>query len=194
MYSLTSLDANGKILQIVTGQTEDVYSIGIHPDAVSFQQSAPPSMDYYWENAWVAMLPQPDPNSTFNYITKVWEDGRLLADVKVSQKMVINLSRAKANQTSFTYETKQIAVDALSRSDIEGTNGYVLANHSFPSGWPGGWKCMDNTYVAIADVATWNLFYAAMVNQGTANFTKAQTLKAAIDAAITITEVEAIVW
>lgn len=137
---------------------------------------------------------QPTPNSTFNYVTKVWEDTRLLADVKDAQKMVINLSRAKANQTSFIYETKEIAVDALSRSDIEGTNGYVLANNSFPAGWPGGWKCMDNTYVPITAIATWNLFYAAMVNQGTANFAKAQTLKAAIDAATTIAEVEAIVW
>jgi hypothetical protein len=146
---------------------------------------------------WIdSAVVKPYPDSIWMPIEQTWwqPPSLPLADVKAARKEYVNAARLTANRTSFTYETKEIAVDVLSRSDIDGANGYILANNSFPAGWPGGWKCMDNTYVPITAIATWNLFYAAMVNQGTANFTKSQTLKAAIDAATTIAEVEVIVW
>lgn len=104
------------------------------------------------------------------------------AKLLVAKRAEINAARYKANTTTFPYGGKLIACDALSRSDIDGVNGYVALNGTLPVGFPNQWKAVDNTYVAIPDVATWNLFYTAMVAEGASNFAHSQTKKAAIDA------------
>lgn len=58
----------------------------------------------------------------------------------------------------------------------------------------GAWKAMDNSYVAIPDVGTFKAMHAAMTAQGTVNFGHSQTLKAALAAATTVEQIEAIVW
>lgn len=135
---------------------------------------------------------QPSPNHVFNYTTKQWEDPRTLADLKAAKNAAINAARLKANQSHFTFAGKQIAVDPLSRSDIDAAHGAILMLGAMPGGWPGGWKAMDNTIVPIADLATWGQFYGAMVAQGTANFAHAQALKAQLASATTPEEVAAV--
>lgn len=117
-----------------------------------------------------------------------------LAELKVLKKAEITKARENASIGEFTFLSKQISCDALSRSDIDGTNGYVALFNEFPGGWPGAWKAIDNTYVPITDVAAWKEFYSAMVSQGTANFIKSQTLKAQVDACTTKAQVSAITW
>lgn len=123
-----------------------------------------------------------------------WVDARSLAEAKAAKNLEINASRLAANTSYFTFNGKQIAVDALSRSDIDASNGIISLTGALPGGWPGAWKAMDNTYVAIPDIATWTAFYAAMVTQGTANFVYSQQLKAALAAATTLEQVDAIYW
>jgi uncharacterized membrane protein YccF (DUF307 family) len=96
----------------------------------------------------------------------------------------INAWRLSASYSTFPYGGKLIACDALSRSDIDGVNGYVALNNALPAGFPGAWKATDNTYVTVADVATWKLFYAAMVATGAANFAHSQDLKAQMAAIV----------
>ena len=115
-------------------------------------------------------------------------------NAKTAKALEINLARAAANQSTFTFAGKQIACDQLSRSDIDAINGRVATRGTLPPSFPGAWKAVDNTYVGIPDVATWNAFYDAMVAQGTVNFVKAQTLKAALAAANTPAEIAAVTW
>lgn len=153
--------------------------------------------DYYHDFATGTLVKipiKPSNDHVFNYVTKQWEDQRTLEQVKRAADQRINAARLQANQTSFTYLGKEIAADPLSRSDIDAINGEVANAGAFPAGWPGGWKCIDNTYVAITTVDDWKAFYTAMVNQGLVNFAHAQTLKAQIAAATTIAEVEAVQW
>lgn len=117
-----------------------------------------------------------------------------LAELKAAKNAEINAARLAANFSTFTHAGKQIACDQLSRSDIDGTNGFVSLYGAMPPGWPGGWKAVDNTYVAIADVAAWMAFYASMFAAGNANFAKAQALKTQLDAATTAEQVAAIAW
>lgn len=135
---------------------------------------------------------QPSPSHTFNYTTKEWEDRRTLADVKAAKNSAINQARAAANSSTFPFQGKQIAVDQLSRSDIDATHGAILMLQALPPGWPGAWKAVDNDFVPIPDVATWGQFYGAMVATGTANFNHSQALKAQLAAASTLAEVEAV--
>jgi hypothetical protein len=123
-----------------------------------------------------------------------WTVSTPLADLKTSKNAEINAARMTANMTSFSYGGKAIACDALSRSDIDGINGYVTLNGVLPPGWGGAWKAIDNTYVAISTVDDWKAFYASMVGQGQTNFSHAQDLKAQLAAATTPDQVAVITW
>lgn len=137
---------------------------------------------------------RPTKYHVFNYGTKQWIDPRTLAELQAARRAYINASRLAANQTYFTHEGKQIAADALSRGDIDGINGQVANTGDFPAGWPGAWKCLDNTWLPVTTIAQWKALYTSMVNQGTANFAHAQALKGQIDATTAPEQVAAVVW
>jgi hypothetical protein len=117
-----------------------------------------------------------------------------LDELKAAKNAEINQARATANTSTFTHDGKAFGCDALSRSDIDGVNGYVALYGALPPAFPGAWKAADNSYYPIADVAAWKAFYASMVAIGTANFVHAQELKAQLAAATTPAAVAAIVW
>lgn len=119
---------------------------------------------------------------------------RSLSEIKLIKNTEINAARAAANGGTFAHDGKTFACDALSRSDIDGVNGYVALFGALPPDFPGAWKAADNSYLPIADVAAWKAFYASMVAQGAANFAHAQALKAQLAAAETPEAVAAIVW
>lgn len=115
-------------------------------------------------------------------------------ELKAAKNAEINAARAVANTSTFAHGGKAFSCDQLSRSDIDGVNGYVAIYGALPPGFPGAWKAVDNTYLPIADVEAWKVFYTAMVAQGAANFAHAQELKAQLAAATTPEAVAAIVW
>jgi hypothetical protein len=114
--------------------------------------------------------------------------------LKLAKNAEINESRLKANLTTFQHNGKAFACDQLSRGDIDGINGYVGTRGALPPNWIGGWKAVDNSIVAIADVNAWNAFYDSMIAQGQANFAHSQTLKSQLAAATTKAQVNAIAW
>lgn len=136
------------------------------------------------------------------YEANVARDGLMLkpapafdAAAKKSQKNAqINLWRAAANSSTFTHGGKTIACDPLSRSDIDAVAGSIGLTGDYPANFPLQWKAVDNTYLELADVDAFKDFYAAMVAQGTLNFVHSEQLKAALAAATTQAEIDAIVW
>lgn len=117
-----------------------------------------------------------------------------LTQARLVQNGKINKWRQDANFSFFTYNGKQIACDALSRSDIDGTNGYIANTNKLPPYWPGGWLAKDNTYVSIGSIDQWHAFYTAMYGQGLVNFGKGQTLKQQLKKALTLEAIRAVVW
>lgn len=128
------------------------------------------------------------------YVNTPAEDASALVAAKVARNTLINAWRAAANQTYFVHAGKQIACDALSRSDIDAVAGSVSLNGAFPVGFPGAWKAVDNSYLSLPDVAAFKAMYASMTLQGTINFEHSQTLKAALAAATSLEEITAITW
>lgn len=169
-------------------------------DAAGYLQTLQTNSDDEAETpvGYVVLVAEPSvaPASGMHYhvASETWVNTRTLEEYKELKSQEINLGRAKANGSFFTYLGKNISCDALSRSDIDAVSSELSLTDSFPAGWPGGWKCMDNTYVPITDKATWIAFLQAMTTQGTTNFLHAQTKKAEIESATTIAEVEAVVW
>jgi hypothetical protein len=162
---------------------------------VSLDDYPMPENVSHWDiDHWVERSVSTDASHLWNPVTHTWFDPRTLAGVKVAKNSEINAARASANQTVFYFQSHPIQVDALSRSDIDGVNGAVALNGVMPTGWVGGWKTADNSFVSIPDVATWKDFYQAMVAQGQTNFAHSESLKALLVTATTIAEVEAIVW
>ena len=106
----------------------------------------------------------------------------------------INAERERRTFDTFEHAGKTISCDTLSRSDIDGINGYVALNGVFPDIWPGSWKCADNSYLPITTVDEWKAFYGSMVAAGSVLYAHAQELKAALALAKTAEEVAAVVW
>lgn len=117
-----------------------------------------------------------------------------LSQIKTAKNEEINLARDAANTSSFAHGGKTFSCDQLSRSDIDGVNGYVALYGALPPGFPGAWKAVDNTYLPIPDIEAWKTFYTSMVVAGAANFAHAQELKTQLAAATTPEGVTAIVW
>jgi hypothetical protein len=117
-----------------------------------------------------------------------------LETLKAAKNNVINAARLAANFTTFPHAGKVFSCDALSRSDIDGTNGTMTLTGTFPPNWPGGWKAVDNTYIQITTREQWEAFYLAMCATGAANFAHSQTLKTTLAAATTAEQVAAITW
>jgi hypothetical protein len=77
----------------------------------SFTNSVKFINDYYVSDGALVLLP-PKPSSgyyKFNYTTKTWEDNRNIEDVRAHKRTYINQMRLSANQTSFTFQGKEIA-------------------------------------------------------------------------------------
>ena len=117
-----------------------------------------------------------------------------LAQAKEEKNAQINAARAAANLGTFPHGGKSFACDALSRSDIDGINGYVALNSVYPPGFLGAWKAIDNSYYPLPDIAAWKAFYGSMVATGSENFAHSQQLKATLASATTLEQVAAIVW
>lgn len=106
----------------------------------------------------------------------------------------INQARVRADASYFTFADKQIDVDESSMRQILAITGYVALFGTYPPVFPGAWKTMDNSYLALPDVDTWKALIQAMTTQGTENFLKQQALKAEIAKAASMAAVEAIGW
>lgn len=144
-------------------------------------------------NGWAGYGAAPEKPRVVNGAL-TYQDPRTLSLAKDQKRGQINAARLAANRSGFTFAGKLISTDELSRSDIDGTNSNVVLNNAFPAGWPGAWKAEDNSFVPIPDLDTWRQFIAAMAAQGAANFATAQALKAQLDAAQTMAEVDAVAW
>jgi hypothetical protein len=115
-----------------------------------------------------------------------------IAQLKAQKNTQINDQREQANLNVFTHLGKQISCDRLSRSDLDGMANQISLIGDFPEGWPGFWKCADNTYLDMATVEDFKAMYASMIAHGLYNFGVSQARKAALAAATTPEEVAAV--
>ena len=176
-------DENGKL----TG----AYIQALHPDHVNthIEVSADILAQWYYYKAnsardgVVTIPPQVEANPA-----------DVLALAKLDKKLQVNAWREQANNKTFPHNGKHVAIDALSTKDLMITTGHIALFGTFPDNWPGGWKYTDNTYEPMPTIEEFKLMYKSLSNQGTNNFSHSQALKALVDAATNIAELDAIVW
>jgi hypothetical protein len=93
--------------------------------------------DTHYVKDGVAREYPPNPNPSlyvFSLDAEQWVDPRSIDDLKAAKNDAINAARAAANSSTFTFQGKQIAVDALSRSDIDAAHGAILMLQAMPPG------------------------------------------------------------
>jgi hypothetical protein len=136
-----------------------------------------------------ALPPQPSEHHVFNYATKQWEDPRTLADLKAAQWSLIKSARSQAEYAGFTWDGSTFDSDTLSQNRITGAVTLAQLSPGFTINW------------TLADNSTRTLNQADMIAVGVAlgqhvqtQFTKAQALRVAIEAATTPEDVAAVVW
>lgn len=198
MSNLVVYNLAGHLLRLIEG-TEPPADEVLQPGEVAVRDVPDPWRTYYAAGAVHTYTPEqmaqkaspPGYPAQWSNATMAWEDLRTLLDMKAAKNAAINEARLRANRTHFMFQGKQIRTDEASFMDIMGAHGDWVTGQT-PANWPGGWKAVDNSYVAIPDQATWMAFYRSMVAQGTANFVHAQALKAQLDAATTPAEVDAV--
>ncbi len=153
----------------------------------------PPSATHIWDGQqWVERPTKPE--GRYAWVAGAWQAQWTIAQAREAKNAEINRWREQANET-FEHGGKTFSADALSWKDISGAHGWIVATGAMPPGWPGAWKAVDNTFLAIGTVPEWLAFYGAAVATGSANFTHSQALKTYMnDPARTIAEVDAITW
>lgn len=122
-----------------------------------------------------------------------------LDEAKTAKRAEIDAARHAANTAHFDYNGVRISCDALSRSDIDGVADHISLHGALPADFPGAWKGRDPvtgavSWLPILSIEDFKVMHAAMVAEGTANFARSEARKAAIAAALTVAEVQAVVW
>lgn len=113
-------------------------------------------------------------------------------ELKDRKRAEITRQRLAADGDHFEFQGKQIRTADKDMLDL------LVADARWrkgkPANWPGGWKAIDDTYVRIDLVEEWDAFFVAMYDTGIDNFMHSQALKAALEAATTPSEIQAITW
>lgn len=117
-----------------------------------------------------------------------------LETAKTKKSNELAYARARANVTSFTYNTKDYSATQTAQNDLNAIANYASLFNALPASFPNAWQAIDGTVIAIADVAAFKALYSAMVAQGSANFIKLQTLLNQVSQATTQAQLSAIVW
>lgn len=117
----------------------------------------------------------------------------VLQQAKTARKAAINDARDAAELEPFTYLGKQFDADALAVKRItlavQAAQSAVLAKQTYNLTW----TCADNTTLDLTETQIVTM-PIAMAIKGNEIHTKARTLKAAIDAATTVEEIDSITW
>lgn len=122
-------------------------------------------------------------------------DNLELNSIKQLKKNEIQRAKNRANKGNFVFRGVEFQGndDAMLQIQIT-TQGIVARGGRLRDDWNGAWLAADNSPYPILDVETWYAMLDAIETTGQANFDRAVALKARIDAATTVDEVDSIHW
>jgi len=148
---------------------------------------------YVFNGALVDMPPQPSHHHVFNYTTKQWEDPRTLQDFKDQQWSAIKQARSSAIDAPLVTPYGTFDSDAAGRTSI--TDAVLLANNLTAMSMPVAieFTLSDNTSVTLNAEQMVHVGMLLGQKVQTAH-PRSQTMRAQIETATTVAEVEAVVW
>jgi hypothetical protein len=144
----------------------------------------------YSEAQTTAKHARPRYAARWDNTSMAWQDLRTLADVKADQWRSIKDARDAAQYGGFAWDGSTFDSDAVSQGRIQGA---VQLAGAIGSTFAIDWTLADNTVRTLSAADMLNVGIA-LGQHVQAQFTKARTLRAQIDAATTAEAVAAIAW
>ena len=164
------IDYRGIYYDTADGSRQEITETGVDPDP-----------------AWTDQVP--GENESWDAATGQWA-----ADIdaaKTLKRMMINQWRTEAIDAGVEYAGVRYDTDAVSRDNITGTLTAVQAGVPLPDGFT--WRSEDNQDIpmTVGNLAGLSAVVLAHVNTC---YQRSWALKAEVDAAETVAEVDAVVW
>lgn len=195
------IDANGCIVARLNGAL--IPNLEHQADVVPAPQGEAPqghawiwSDDAGWETLYIP--PQPSAHHVFDYTAKTWVDQRTLADHKAAALRDCGAELTRRLYLPITVGGAPFDADPISRDRITGMILRLQQGRGLPPGWL-GWRDADNAMHWSADsagqvLASLEALSGAIENREQALLITGWTLKAQIEQATTVEEVQAIAW
>ena len=150
----------------------------------------PPNAPSYWDGeVFILKPPPPSAHHIFDYTIKQWVDPRTLSDLQAAKCAQIKRDRDEAEFGGFTWDGSPFDSDAISQSRIHGALQLAALIPDFSIDW----TLADNTVRALSGSELAAVGVALGLHVGTQH-AKARVLRAQIEAATTVAEVDAVVW
>lgn len=174
---------NGQFIQKLEGTAQEILSM--IPEGHDTTILPPPRTTDYWNGtAWVHIGAQPHWYMEFDYDVKQWKDTRNIDDVRRQKWEEIKLARNQFEFGGFTYNDWPFDSDQISQ-------GRILAALLF--GQPTEWTLANDEVVSLTKEQVEEFGQAMMQHVQNAH-ARGRAARAAINAATTIQEVEAVLF
>lgn len=192
MITVYVVDSTGEQVGAVGGSSVSVVERNVH-EALTPILFTPPTEDAWWDFStfvWHQRPPQPSQDHEWDPITKTWFNPVTLEMAKARQWDIVRAARDFAESSTFEWNGHVLDAD---RTRITGaaTGAFVAQASGLP--YADTWTLADNTTLPVtgADMVDIGLTLLRHVSDCHA---RGRQLRAAIDAATSIAEVEAIQW
>lgn len=195
MKKFAFIDNTGSIQYTATPSDDSAFTSGAYYNNLLCQE-----FDYavedtvaintlYWKAGWRTRTSKPNPIFVWDNELEQWKDPRTLQDLKDAKWTTIKRARSQAEYAGFTWDGSTFDSDALSQNRITGAVTLAQMSSSFTIDW----ILADNTVRTLNQISM--LQVGATLGQHVgAVFTNGVLRRAAIDAAVSVEEVEAVVW
>jgi hypothetical protein len=189
--------ATGEIVRVTT--CPDDQAVPLDGEVVVQHDTATPRTHHVASGELVAYTPeqqaakaQPQAvNAVWSNASFSWIDGRPLEVAKAAKKLAIDAERARRTELPIDYVGSLFDADGTAQDNVRTWQIQLGAGATLPEGFV--WRDADNVdHPADADFV--NGLGVEMTMRGTQLYMQAWALKAQVDDATTIPEVEAITW
>ncbi len=186
MNSYIKTDAFNKIVDRVVSTSPDYAQFGYIPVT-----EIPQGATHYYEGMFLTAPPAPSEFHIWKGETFTWEVSQASIDAaKQVARDRINKARDAARNSGFEAFGKTFDSDEASRTNI------IFASQAammLPDDFTINWTCADNSQITLSKAQLLQL-PVLLVSAGNAIHQRALELKAQIDAANTLEEINAVTW
>lgn len=184
--------STGKIQRVVTCPVGMANAqLGVGED---FIEGRWPDDLYYIEGYAPTPIPtRPSNHHQFNWAIKQWEDPRTLVDHKAAKWAEVKAAREAVEFGAFAWDGSMFDCDQISQQRIQGAAQLATLASMTSAPFSIDWTLADNTVRTLnaTDMIAVGMALGAHINVQHAT---SRTLRAQIDAATTLAEVQAVAW
>jgi hypothetical protein len=189
----TSVDQYGDVLCTLDLPNAETAALNV-PEGGELVEGDAPSQTHRWNGGfWQARPAQPSLNHTWVGSAGEWQDQRTLAQARASKWAEIKRERSKVEYGQFTWDGHTFDCDAVSQSRLQGAVQIATLAATSGQSFSVDWTLADNSVLTISAADLVNVA-GALAGTIIGAHTVARQLRAAIDAATTLSAIDSIHW